>query len=142
MESFKNRAETAEAERDIDRKTLAEMVEKIRAEESARRSSSTERARSPTGHVDEHTENGNSDLSVSTLEQILSKAGGIEGAQTISPQEGQLGQAAVGIMSKPNSGRDPLLYNTTPYASMLGVVLVGMGLMAYLNGWQHTKVDG
>lgn len=142
MESFKLRAETAEAERDVDRKTLSEMVEKIRAEESARRSSSTERARSPIENtVEETTEDGSLDLSKSGLEHLLSKSG-TDGVQPGSSQDGKLGQAAVGIMSKPNSGRDALLYNTTPYASMLGVVLVGMGLMAYLNGWQQPKVDG
>jgi len=51
------------------------------------------------------------------------------------------GQAAVGTLSKLNPGHDALLYNTTPYASMIGVVLIGMGLMAYLNGWQQPKVD-
>ncbi|KAI6711639.1 hypothetical protein JHW43_005851 [Diplocarpon mali] len=45
MESFKNRAEMAESERDADRKTLAEMVEKIRSDE-ARHLSSAHRARS------------------------------------------------------------------------------------------------
>lgn len=141
MESFKHRAETAEAERDIDRKTLAEMVEMIRAEESARRSSSTERPQSPSSQTSsEMIENGSSDLIVSALEPLLPKDG-VDGDRSNLPQEGKLGQAAVGILSKPNSGRDPLLYNTTPYASMLGVVLVGIGLMAYLNGWQQPKVD-
>lgn len=142
MESFKLRAETAEAERDTDRKTLTEMVEKIRAEESARRSPSTERPRSPVeNNSAESTEDGSSDLPNLALEQLLSKPG-VDGVQPSSSQDGKLGQTAVGILSKPTSGRDPLLYNTAPYASMLGVVLVGMGLMAYLNGWQQPKVDG
>jgi hypothetical protein len=33
--------------------------------------------------------------------------------------------------------RHNLLQQSTPYASMLGVVLLGVGLMAYLNGWQR-----
>lgn len=30
------------------------------------------------------------------------------------------------------------LVHTAPYASMLGVVILGMGIMAYLNGWQKA----
>lgn len=141
MEAFKQRAETAEAERDADKKTLAEMVESIRAEESARKSASTERARSPSltssvGAVETET----SDPAISTLDSLLEKVGS---PASTAKTNGTANQPAVGTLSKPTSGRDPLLYNTTPYASMLGVVLVGMGLMAYLNGWQHApKVDG
>jgi hypothetical protein len=47
MEEYRQRAEIAESERDTDRKTLAEMVLKIRSEEETRRSISTERGRSP-----------------------------------------------------------------------------------------------
>jgi len=32
-----------------------------------------------------------------------------------------------------------MLEQSAPYASMLGVVLLGVGIMAYLNGWQ--KMD-
>lgn len=31
---------------------------------------------------------------------------------------------------------DPAVLHGIPYASMVGVVLLGMGLMAYINGWQ------
>jgi hypothetical protein len=38
--------------------------------------------------------------------------------------------------------QDPLLAQGLPYASMVGVVLIGMGLMAYINGWQpQGRVD-
>jgi len=34
------------------------------------------------------------------------------------------------------------LIHTLPYASMIGVVILGMGLMAYLNGWQpQSRLD-
>jgi hypothetical protein len=137
LESFKLRAETAEAERDTDRKTLAEMVEKIRLDESARRSSSTERARSP-GHPVDQLLNGKSELVKSTIGPLLEKSGLANGDIAGSVSEAEPGQAAVGTLSRPPP---PLLYSTTPYASMLGVVLIGMGVMAYLNGWQPPKVD-
>jgi chromosome segregation ATPase len=143
MESFKQRAETAESERDADRKTLAEMVEKIRSEESARRSSSTERARSPAGGdaTVQHLLNGKNDSLDVTIGPLLQKAGLTNGSAVGSSGESELGRSAVGTLSKPPGSHPPLLYNTTPYASMLGVVLIGMGVMAYLNGWQPPKVD-
>lgn len=132
MESFKKRAETAEAERDADRETLAEMVEKIRTEESARRSSSTERARSPHKKV-----NG---TSVGALSPLLEKAGIANGNLASSIAQTEPGKLT-GATSRPPGGHDTILYQATPYASMLGVVLIGMGLMAYLNGWQPPKAD-
>jgi hypothetical protein len=146
MESFKQRAETAESERDVERKeraTLAEMVEKIRLEESARRSSSTERARSPAKGdlVEQHLLNGKGNSLHATLGSLLETAGLTNGS-AVSSEEKELGHAAVGTLSRSPGGHPPLLYKTTPYASMLGVVLIGMGVMAYLNGWQPPKVDG
>lgn len=146
IELFKERAETAESERDVVRKeraTLAEMVEKIRLEESARRSSSTERARSPT-KVDlaaQHLLNGKGDSPHATLGPLLETAGLTNGS-AVGLEEKELGHAAVGILERSPGSHAPLLYKTTPYASMLGVVLIGMGVMAYLNGWQPPKVDG
>ncbi|KAH8762961.1 cytoplasm to vacuole targeting protein-like protein Vps64 [Hyaloscypha finlandica] len=145
MEAFKQRAETAESERDEERKerkTLAEMVEKIRQKESAKRSSSTERARSPAGKeiATQHLLNGKGDSLHATLGPLLEKAGLTNGSP-VSSDEKELGRSAVGTLSRPIGGPSPLLYHTTPYASMLGVVLIGMGVMAYLNGWQPPKVD-
>ena len=142
LDSFKQRAESAETERDTDRKTLAEMVEKIRSEESARRSSSTERPQSPADHLSTpNLLNGKSDSLNATLAPLLQKAGLSNGSVIPSAENLDPGRPAVGTLSRPLGSRDPLLYSTTPYASMIGVVLIGMGLMAYLNGWQSPKVD-
>ena len=140
MEACKTRAEVAESERDTDRKTLADMIEKIRSEESARRSSSTERAATPTGDstMPNHTVNGTSeDLKAILLERV----GYMNGNADTSAEDKDQAKTTVGTLSKQYSSRDPLLYHATPYASMLGVVLIGMGVMAYLNGWQPPKVD-
>lgn len=136
MESFKQRAETAENDRDADRKTLAEMVEKIRSDESTRPLSSTERARSPL----RKTANGSSGA-LNTLGPMLQKAGLTNGSLVGSKGEADQVRLLAETLARPPDGRDPLLYQATPYASMLGVVLLGMGLMAYMNGWQPPKVD-
>jgi len=132
METFRNRAITAEAARDVDQKTLAEMVEKIRADESARRSSSTERARSPYFKA----LNGGTGA-LKTLEKSP-LANGYLNSSTADTEPGKL---VAETLSRLPSGRGALSYHATPYASMVGVVLIGMGLMAYMNGWQPPKVD-
>lgn len=138
MEAFKTRAETAESERDSDRKTLAEMVEKIRADE-ARRIASTERDTSPKkDNVPSHDlSNGHIEGLNSSLSPLLQKAGLANGNSLIEDPD----RPSTSTISRSPGGHDPLLYHATPYASMLGVVFIGMGLMAYLNGWQQPKVD-
>ncbi|TAQ83213.1 hypothetical protein B7494_g8461 [Chlorociboria aeruginascens] len=136
MESFKERAEKAEAERDTDRRTLAQMVEKIRSDET-RRSSSTERGRSPSRQGEGKGSNGH--VITSALAPLLQKSS-VENGCTFSPEQAESIRQS-GILSRPSGGHDPLIYHSAPYASMLGVVLIGMGLMAYLNGWLPPKVD-
>lgn len=139
MELFKIRAETAEKERDVDRITLAEMVEKIKADEVARIAMSAERASTPTRDLAEDgTIDAEDEMVTPELGQLLQKVGLVNGNGNATNSE--TGKASVGILSK-TGNRDALLYHSTPYASMLGVVLIGMGLMAYLNGWQPPKAD-
>lgn len=138
MEAFKSRAEVAELDRDTSQKSLAEMVEKIRSDEAIRRSSSTERAMAPsTEAIMERTVDGDSkDLQTMLLERIEGSNG-----HAVSSKEKEIISAAIDTLSKPPRNHDALLYHTTPYASMLGVVIIGMGFMAYLNGWQPPKVE-
>lgn len=141
MEAYRQRAEKAEAERDVDRKTLAEMVEKIQLEEQARRTSSMERGRSR-----------------SKAKRLASKSS-FDTSETVSPEDpldhkaelanGKAVKTPADMMGptkpltiafpQPLGIHDHLLYHSTPYASMLGVVLLGMGLMAYMNSWQKVE---
>ena len=141
MESYRKRAETAEAERDSVRKTLAEMVEKIRSDEQARRSSSTERGRSLAKKAQTTSkqlladgDEANSDIIPLFKNADIQddKAGGESAGKDLLENP-----LAVALSRPPDS--DHLLYNSAPYASMLGVVLIGMGLMAYMNGWQKVE---
>jgi hypothetical protein len=131
MELYRQRAETAEAERDSDRKTLAEMVDKIRSDERSRPARSVEpfSNNGPSTSVDEVR---TTEL-VSTLETLLHKSSqdGEAKANTLRLEK----PTAIYMSRMPSN--DQLAYHTGPYASMLGVVLLGMGLMAYMNGWQH-----
>ena len=140
MESFKQRAENAEAERDQDRKTLAEMVEKIRSQQSARRSLSTERASSPAAILGQDEPSKSTGALSDALSPLLQKAGLANGNS--SARKVDASRITGGTLSMPPGVQDQRLYQATPYASMLGVVLIGMGLMAYINGWQPPKSDG
>ncbi|KAK4236030.1 hypothetical protein C8A03DRAFT_17294 [Achaetomium macrosporum] len=151
LEAFRLRAEKAEAERDADRKTLAEMVLQIRQrDEEERRREAERRRRSPSearrrpASQDKAlgkpatTMNGSANKG-QTAQGEESAADGeetettpasptISGANTIRPSGGSL--------AVQGQQQDATLIHTLPYASMIGVVLLGMGFMAYLNGWQ------
>jgi len=137
MEEWKQRCETVESERDADRKTLAEMVVQLRAEE-ARRKAAEEKARSRSRKRDADT---NGVIAGSPTDSIVSK--GPTGhvvepvANDEAPDAPTLSRAST--ITPANSGvrgQDQRLQAALPYASMIGVVLFGMGLMAYINGWQ------
>ncbi|KAI6085280.1 hypothetical protein F4821DRAFT_152575 [Hypoxylon rubiginosum] len=140
LEAFKLRAETAEAERDADRKSLAEMALQIRRDAEAREAAAREKALLDSRILEKSNGLHGTSKELSTIAKAVS-LGASDGqiaasesqdqptlsrANTITPQS-----AASGLMS-----RDQKLANSIPYASMIGVVLIGMGLMAYINGWE------
>ncbi|KAL2065805.1 hypothetical protein VTL71DRAFT_3475 [Oculimacula yallundae] len=135
MESFKKRAETAESERDTDRKTLAEMVEKIRADELARTKAAEHSRSLLENSTVKDLPNGHPEVA-KPLESILNKST-LSNGNAISNEEPKT--SAVSTLARPSG--NPVLYHATPYASMVGVVFIGMGLMAYLNGWQPPKAE-
>ncbi|KAI2611817.1 hypothetical protein GGR54DRAFT_643268 [Hypoxylon sp. NC1633] len=140
LDAFKRRAETAEAERDADRKSLAEMALQIRTESEAREAAAREKALSKSRAVG--NADGSNAISKESSAIIRTSSPGssqdqsipgepldpptLSRANTITPHSA----AASGLLS-----RDQALSDTIPYASMIGVVLIGMGLMAYINGW-------
>lgn len=140
MESYRQRAETSEAERDEGQKTLAEMVEKIRADEQARRVVPSERSRSRSA-----SSKKSATTTVETDEQAEelraeTKPITQNGTASVSDSSKALEQQLAIALKHSSGGQDHrLLRQSAPYASMLGVVLLGMGLMAYMNGWQKVE---
>ncbi|KAK4125198.1 hypothetical protein N657DRAFT_570907 [Parathielavia appendiculata] len=149
VEAFKLRAEKAEAERDADRKTLAEMVIQIRQrDEEDKRREAERRARSPSkgrrratsqekalensaaAMDDSVTEPPTAKLDGRPEEEVLDSRPNPSQANTMEPMP--MG----GSLAMQGQQHDDTLIHTLPYASMIGVVVFGMGLMAYLNGWQ------
>ncbi|TGO33300.1 hypothetical protein BHYA_0254g00150 [Botrytis hyacinthi] len=135
MESYKKRAESAEGERDTDRKTLAEMIEKIRSDEQLKQLSS-DRSRSPSKQAFEKHVNGTANGGDLALHPIRRPNG-----MKHTPSENDDLHASLTRAIASKNVKHDLLYHSTPYVSMLGVVMVGMGLMAYLNGWSPPKAD-
>lgn len=141
VESWKTRCEAAESERDADRKTLAEMVVQLRAEEAQRAAEQKERRSRSRRRRAEEVQHGTEDSisSTPTEEPVIKQSDG-SGSSDNAADEPTLSRA--NTITPLNLGRGGALSSQhqlqagLPYASALGVVLVGMGLMAYINGWQ------
>ncbi|KAM0323706.1 hypothetical protein ACHAQA_008643 [Verticillium albo-atrum] len=137
MEAWKQRCEKAEAERDTDRQTLADMVLKLRMDEEARQAAALAKSRSPSkprGRSRSRAVEKSSEDSESSTANGVSKLDAedptdrptLSRANTITPLT-----ASAGVLM-----HNRALIDGVPYTSMLGVVLIGVGLMAYINGWQ------
>ncbi|KAL7620928.1 hypothetical protein AAE478_008239 [Parahypoxylon ruwenzoriense] len=139
LEAFKQRAETAEAERDADRKSLAEMALQIRKDAEAREAIARQKALASSRRQNSSSQN--------VISEEMSPV-----ARTPSPRSNRT-QSSPGdphdfpTLSRANTitphsaesglrSHEQALANSIPYASMIGVVLLGVGLMAYINGWQ------
>ncbi|TGJ78810.1 hypothetical protein E0Z10_g9949 [Xylaria hypoxylon] len=137
LDIFKQRAETAEYERDTQRKTLAEMALQIRRDAEARELAEKEKMFEETQN-DEAASDSEANISSKTV-----------GTPSSSPRQGSDDALARPLLSRsttitPSTATAPpgtLAYNqafasSVPYASMIGVVLLGVSLMAYINGWE------
>ncbi|CAD6502119.1 BgTH12-02360 [Blumeria graminis f. sp. triticale] len=146
MEFYKRRAETAESVRDADRKSLAAMVEKIRLDEILRNSVSTETSSAVKDCTSRNCDSKLKGLSADSINvsnpvsDVLIQNGSTTDKSAYRPLNTDI-MPAVETIAKSYDCRDSLLYHTAPYASMLGVVILGVGIMAYLNGWQAPKID-
>jgi hypothetical protein len=141
LEMYKSRAEAAEAERDADRKTLAEMALKIRKDAEAREAAARAKSRSRSSSRTVESTETVSEISEDSSSMVRTPSTELSRGQTTpdgSPDAPTLSRANTITPYNQSSHfkHDQLLANSLPYASMLGVVLLGMGLMAYINGWQ------
>lgn len=134
--SFKERAETAEAVASESRKTLAEMIETLRQERAEK-----DRVFPTLSKTDTH---GQDPLTIISGHPALMENGSAEigvggpSAQHFDPMTTkELDEAPTALAKQWH--RRKFMEDASPYASMVGVVLLGVGLMAYLNGWQ--KLD-
>ncbi|PHH74825.1 hypothetical protein CDD82_4753 [Ophiocordyceps australis] len=146
VETWKRRCETAESERDGSRQTLAEMVLKLRVEES-KRATAEAKHRSRSRHArSRQRADGADDATCSTSHADgptatpSSKQLPVDGPLQDDPGDDDEAtwQAKPCPSADDSRSTQGHFQATLPYASMIGVVLVGMGLMAYLNSWQPS----
>jgi hypothetical protein len=141
MERYQKRAEVAETDASSARSSLAEMITKLRNENAAE-AVSAEKALDgvfplPSPPIPTSVEAGESSSGSTTLSKHGSHAvNGHVRAPSRLPE--QLERALAVVLRDSNSSGE-MLAQTAPYASMLGVVLLGVGLMAYLNSWQKME---
>ncbi|EFX01927.1 cytoplasm to vacuole targeting protein [Grosmannia clavigera kw1407] len=181
LEEFRKRAEKAEAERDADRETLAQMVMRIRErdEQDAKLAAASgitgsTVATQSTQTISRSLSRGRQAYSIglfnlSSVADADKKAassaadGSKHGAevkalvaksQTESQKQGEKTAEERPTLSRMNTitptsssltktSREQAVAQAIPYASMVGVVLLGVGLMAYINGWkpQAPRLD-
>lgn len=139
VDKFQRRAETAEADAANARQSLAEMIDKIR-EENEKAASSRKK---PSGRGLQATDNESIEMtaadqdepSMTSVMKQQSQANGYIGRPRL-PEELE---RAVATVLQDRSGNPDAIAQSAPYVSMLGVVLIGVGLMAYLNSWQKSE---
>lgn len=146
MEAYKQRAEKAEAESAKDRQTLAEMIESIRKQDMNHsiRAGGARESKDDQTHEDAVGVDGANDALFKDGTVADRSPGSGAGVPETAFQNGRPTQKDQGVFSKGNgphalvtkSPGGEQLAHVGPYASMVGVVVLGLSIMAYINGWQ------
>ncbi|WEW60543.1 hypothetical protein PRK78_006030 [Emydomyces testavorans] len=132
VDKYKNSAERAEREASQSRKSLAEMIEQVRrerAEEAAKKPAASEGTSSDVPRQEPSYEADGEPLDGNILDALSMRC------RPLSTSRIQELERAATAFAKQRQ-RPGMFEHSAPYASMIGVVLLGVGLMAYLNGWQ------
>ncbi|KAG5984554.1 hypothetical protein E4U55_004210 [Claviceps digitariae] len=150
LEQLKHRCESAESERDESRKSLAEMVVQLRAEEAKRiaaeewrRSRGRSRTRSRRSEFTLTDKSGEEETALAAASERVSSDTTLDKSAVVAKDESddrttlsRINTITPHSSQRSLSSRYEVLQVGLPYASMIGVVLIGMGMMAYINGWQ------
>ncbi|KAK5270947.1 hypothetical protein LTR99_005389 [Exophiala xenobiotica] len=142
VDQFQRRAETAEADASSARKSLAEMIEKLRQENQESESSPRKPSKPSKRHAGSQDDEAATDavedeLDSSNQPPIKWQSHG-NGHVRVPRLPEHLERAVATVLQEKNGNGDTLA-QSAPYVSMLGVVLIGVGLMAYLNSWQKGE---
>ena len=156
MESYRQRAESAETERDEVQQTLAEMVEQkrkdnasedttIRSPSRTRRSANKKTPQLKQSSSPSSEPNGHaiSPAPPSPTSDVLLERAGVEEGQPITAEQAKiLTQFLTQEVLNPKvagGGDSVLVYHGRPLASAAAVVLLGVVMMGWMNGW--VKVE-
>ncbi|KAF8470237.1 hypothetical protein BDZ91DRAFT_694197 [Kalaharituber pfeilii] len=166
IESYKKRVRVAEEEGEQSRRTLTEMVAKIRADEERRKRERKEIS------IQTESKNEEKDMKIpvmvscgvqaafgnntetrtpsSEAEETYSIANGtvkatngilvIGGGKNMqSPGAGHDQLLSTELMEKQSSSKRSIVKESAPYVSIVGVVVIGVSIMAILNNWQKGE---
>jgi hypothetical protein len=142
MDKFQRRAETAEIDAANARQSLADMIEKYRAENEKAESSQSRKSPSSPGSfadADEEIPRNETSPSTSLLKSPRQMNGHAITPKLPTPLQNAMTTILRNHNDNINSGDPQAMAQSAPYVSMLGVVLIGVGLMAYLNSWQKNE---
>lgn len=151
MESYKCRAEGAEQAQ----KGLAEMVEQIRAGNSTGSNGGSTSATTSSSNNDsssssviprssscsDSSDHISVDSSSSSIMQQRRLSHGAVSTDTATENIGELQRTLSTALQAQRSGGGSgvVAMQSAPYVSMVGVVLIGVGIMTWLNGWQRER---
>lgn len=139
MDQYQQRAETAEADANSARKSLAEMIEKFREEnekaEQSPKKSPERRSPKEAAEASDMAAECEDDPGTRSMAKWTAHANG----HVRAPRLPEHLERAVATVLQERNGQGDSLAQSAPYVSMLGVVLIGVGLMAYLNSWQKSE---
>ncbi|ETI27596.1 hypothetical protein G647_00045 [Cladophialophora carrionii CBS 160.54] len=136
VDKFQRRAETAETDAAHARKSLAEMIDKIRVE--------NEKAESLPKQLQERPDNEGSEAEAGAEPNESTEKSAVKSRPQVNghirpPVLPEHLERAVATVLRDRSSNADAIAQSAPYVSMLGVVLIGVGLMAYLNSWQKSE---
>ena len=136
---FQTRAETAENDATKARKSLSEMIAKLREQnvEAADEEEVVEGKIVPS-QFDHFQDDETSLRSSGAVAQPKSSFDQMNGHARPPSQMREPLERALATVMREGQGAGEGLAQSAPYVSMLGVMLIGVGLMAYLNSWQKT----
>jgi len=149
MENYKRRAEDAEEERN----TLRDMIQKIRATGASSNGKLVSKAKtSPEDDPSDEIINESESQALTSTERRISMSqpyaranGSASGSTTIIPDLKELERTVSSVLQQTQPRGQGAMVNgnlamqSAPYVSMVGVVLLGVGIMTWLNGWQREK---
>lgn len=154
MEHYRQHADKAESEAATTRASLVEMISRFR-EENSEAAAAVEKAVADSIGLDDKATNGaavtDSSLLLgptlrptrsNNLRQLSPSGSSLVHSRYPTRMSSNLQQALTSLLQNDNGdpmNRNELMTYSAPYASMLGVVLLGVGLMAYLNSWQGRE---
>lgn len=131
---YRESADKAQLEAKESNRSLTEMVESLRRERSERTSKAAQQSLNS-----KLTKTNGTEFPAITKDAASTLVNGFRRSSSRDKRQESLSSGDSKASMSTWRRKRPALEQSAPYASILGVVLLGVGVMAYLNGW--SRVD-